>query len=590
MDCSVSVTMSDRSGSRTALVYRVAARLRAPVSVLMPVRNEERYLAESVGRVLRQDYDGELELIIAVGPSRDGTAQLAHKLAAVDSRIRVIDNPAGRIAAALNLALGASRHAIVVRVDGHCLLPDGYVRTAVATLRETGAANVGGIMAAEGITPFQRAVAWAMTSPFGVGSATNHTGGEAGPAETAYLGVFRRDAIEQAGGYNERFQVAEDWELNHRIRRAGGLIWFEPAMHVTYRPRATIRELAVQYFRYGRWRRELCRRHHGTLNLRYLAPPGAVVAIAAGTLASLTGLVAGARGWRARIACGFMIPICYASGVAAVGLRASRELPAAAAVQLPIALATMHMCWGIGFLTSPRGLSASRLTLVVPSLHGRRQQRARDAEVSRIRDLEIALAARDGTDRHVGEIMQHYPAVVGGRPVGETRVGVGQLVCSADHREPKALGSLAAGQGVTGQDPADRAARDLDDGVGCGHDHADGLPLVQRRDAVGNDPLVDEGPGCVVKQDLRVSRRSLVEPAQRVTGRIGPSGSAPDDIDNLGETRHVPLHLVLDAGGRYHQHLVHAGSQLERLHGVLDQVAASQDPQLLRACRAEPAA
>ena len=182
-------------------------------------------------------------------------------LAAADRRISVVDNPTGKIATAINLAFRSSRHPVVVRVDGHSMLPPGYIRTALQTLRETGAANVGGIMAAEGITPFQQAVAWAMTSPYGVGAARNHTGGEPGPADTAYLGVFRREAVEQAGGYNEKFEIAEDWELNHRIRQAGGLIWFQPSLRVTYRPRTTVRALGIQYFRYGRWRRVVARQH-----------------------------------------------------------------------------------------------------------------------------------------------------------------------------------------------------------------------------------------------------------------------------------------------------------------------------------------
>jgi succinoglycan biosynthesis protein ExoA len=323
----------------------------------MPVRNEERYIAESVGRVLGQRYDGELELVIALGPSRDRTAEVVRRLAESDSRIKVIDNPAGQIAAAINLALAASRYPVVVRVDGHSMLPDDYIQTAVDTLRETGAVNVGGLMAAAGITPFQQAVAWAMTSPFGVGAAKNHTGGEAGPADTAYLGVFRRSAIEQVGGYNEDFKVAEDWELNHRIRRAGGLIWFQPAMQVTYRPRATVAELALQYFRYGRWRRAVSREHAGTINLRYLAPPVVVALVTAGTLvglAGLAGLAAGALpGW---LTIGFALPAGYFAGILAVAALAARRLPRGVASRVPVALATMHMCWGAGFLTSPRGL------------------------------------------------------------------------------------------------------------------------------------------------------------------------------------------------------------------------------------------
>jgi succinoglycan biosynthesis protein ExoA len=334
--------------------------LREPVSVVMPVRNEERYLAESVGSILSQEYDGELELVIAVGPSRDRTAEVARKLAAEDPRITVVDNPSGRIAAAINAALRASRYAVVVRVDGHSMLPDGYIRTAVQTLRETGAVNVGGVMAAEGITPFQQAVAWAMTSPFGVGAASNHTGGESGPADTAYLGVFRREAIDQVGGYNEEFVVAEDWELNHRIRQAGGLIWFQPALRVTYRPRATVAELAVQYFRYGRWRRVVARQHPGTINFRYLAPPMAVGAVAAGTLVGLAGLAALAAGaagsWPTLLTIGFVAPAGYAAGIVAVAAAAARRLPFRVALRIPVALATMHMCWGSGFLTSPRSL------------------------------------------------------------------------------------------------------------------------------------------------------------------------------------------------------------------------------------------
>jgi succinoglycan biosynthesis protein ExoA len=331
-----------------------------PVSVVMPARNEEPYLAESVRSVLSQDYDGELELMIAVGPSRDRTAELAHQLAAADRRITVVDNPTGKIATAINLAFRASSHPVVVRVDGHSMLPPGYIRTALQTLRETGAVNVGGVMAAEGITPFQQAVAWAMTSPYGVGAAKNHTGGEPGPADTAYLGVFRREAVEQVGGYNEKFEIAEDWELNHRIRQAGGLIWFQPALRVTYRPRTTVRALSIQYFRYGRWRRVVARQHAGTINLRYLAPPLAATAVGAGTLAGLAGvsaLAAGAGGvWPAVLTAGFAAPLGYLAAVSLVGVRAARQLTPAAAARLPLVLTTMHMTWGTGFLTSPRRL------------------------------------------------------------------------------------------------------------------------------------------------------------------------------------------------------------------------------------------
>ncbi len=334
-----------------------------PVSVIMPVRNEERHLAESVASVLGQDYPPGLELVLAVGPSRDRTRQIADRLAAADPRITVVDNPSGQIPSALNAAVRVSRHPIIVRIDGHALMPPGYIATAVRSLDETGAVNVGGIMAAEGITDFQRAVAWAMTSPFGVGSARFHTGGGAGPADTVYLGAFRREAVEAVGGYDERYLRAEDWEMNHRIRQAGGLIWFTPALRVTYRPRASVAALGSQYFQYGRWRRVVARQHAGTINLRYLAPPLTVGAIVAGTLAGLAGLIAlgaGAAGlWPALLTIGFAAPLGYAAGVLAVSATAAGRLRGRALAFLPVVLGTMHICWGTGFLTSPRRLVPS---------------------------------------------------------------------------------------------------------------------------------------------------------------------------------------------------------------------------------------
>src|ERR1700691_6022738 len=137
------------------------------VSVVMPVRNEERHLADSVACVLEQEYPGGFELVLAVGPSKDRTEAIARDLAAADSRITVVPNPTGQIASAMNAAVMTARHDVITRIDAHSMLPDGYLGTAVRALMETGAADVGGWMAAEGITPFQRAVAWAMTSPFG---------------------------------------------------------------------------------------------------------------------------------------------------------------------------------------------------------------------------------------------------------------------------------------------------------------------------------------------------------------------------------------------------------------------------------------
>jgi len=323
------------------------------VSIIMTVVNEERHLADAIEQLLQQDYPGELDIVVAVGPSHDGTRDVAQRVADSHDHVSVVDNPTGRTPAGLNAAIAASAGEVVVRIDGHAMVPVDYVRTGVQVLEESGADNVGGVMAAEGTNDFENAVARAMTSVFGVGGASFHVGGEPGPALTVYLGCFRRAALERVGGYDETMVRAQDWEMNLRIRESGGVIWFTPQMHVTYRPRHTLRALARQYHDYGRWRREVARRHPDTLSLRYLAAPAAVSAIGAGVLVSAIG-VGLQRPWL--VVLGLAAPVGYTLanlGASAISARTPSPLAAGAAVRLPLVYATMHGAWGLGFL---RGL------------------------------------------------------------------------------------------------------------------------------------------------------------------------------------------------------------------------------------------
>jgi succinoglycan biosynthesis protein ExoA len=317
-----------------------------PVSVVMPVLNEERHLEEAVGRVLDQDYPGELEVVLAIGPSKDRTQEIAEKLADRDPRISIVPNPTGKTPAALNVGIAHAKHDILVRVDGHGALTDGYITRAVEVLDESGADNVGGVMAAEGRTPTEMAVACAYRSRLGLGASTFHQGGKPGPADTVYLGVFRRAALERVGGFDETMHRAQDWELNYRIRKTGGLIWFSPDLSVTYRPRSSLSAVAKQFFHTGQWRREVIRRHPETASKRYLAPPVAVILLAVGTILGIVGLITGTS-W---LDLGFLAPLGYAVLLLAGSAIEGRYLPWKALFWLPFVCATMHVSWGLGFL------------------------------------------------------------------------------------------------------------------------------------------------------------------------------------------------------------------------------------------------
>ena len=313
------------------------------ISVILPVLNEEPHLAESVSAILSQDYKGSFEIILALGPSRDRTNVIAEELAARDNRIKLVISPSGKTAAGLNLAIAASENPVIVRVDGHAKIPDNYLSLAVSILRESGAVNVGGVMAAEGVTKFEIAVSRAMRSPLGVGASRFHTGGKAGEVDTVYLGAFRREAIIAVGGFDERYTRAQDWELNHRLRKNGGKIYFDPRLQVTYRPRPNLSKLAKQYFQYGRWRRVVSRSHPGTVNLRYLAPPLTLL----GTFTSLI--------------LGLLIHSIFFLPAAVYGIfllissifigKSVREI-----ISLLAIIPTMHFAWGAGFISSTKTL------------------------------------------------------------------------------------------------------------------------------------------------------------------------------------------------------------------------------------------
>ena len=314
------------------------------ISVILPVLNEEKYLADAVNAILAQQYDGKIEVILAIGPSQDRTLEIAQQLHMNDPRVVIVDNPSGRTAAGLNLAIASSQYSVIVRVDGHSNIPNNYCNLVSEILESTGAVNVGGVMAAEGQSLFERSVARAMRSPLGVGASRFHTGGGAGEVDTVYLGAFRKEALLAVGGFDERFTRAQDWELNFRLRQAGGVVYFDPRLVVTYRPRSTIKALAKQYFEYGRWRRVVSRRHQGTINYRYLAPPFTVVAT---TLSLLFGLLISPVLFIPALT--YAVFILIASGI--IGKSMGEILC------LPTILLTMHISWGLGFLTSPKSLA-----------------------------------------------------------------------------------------------------------------------------------------------------------------------------------------------------------------------------------------
>jgi len=321
------------------------------VSVIIPVLNEERFLKQSVQAILNQNYSGQFEIILALGPSKDQTNFIAQELAQ-DQRIKLVENPSGRTASALNNAIKNSNFDIIVRLDGHAIVDSSYIKNAVKTLLESGADNVGGLMKAEGTNAFEKSVAAAMTSKFGVGNAPFHVGGKSGEVDTVYLGTFRKSALERVGYFDESFIRAQDWEMNYRIRKTGGKIWFNPDLVVSYRPRKNIFQLAKQYFEYGQWRKQVTKTYPETVSMRYLAPPVTVSGLIAGFVMVLFSKILDIS-W---LQIGWLAPLVYLTVILLAFLSIGSKIGLLSRLYLLLVLPTMHLSWGVGFLKGSKRL------------------------------------------------------------------------------------------------------------------------------------------------------------------------------------------------------------------------------------------
>ncbi len=308
------------------------------MSVIIPARDAQGVVAAAVRSALEQDYPNIVEVVVAAAD--DDTAAAATAIA--DERVMVVHNRSGLTPQGLNLALGKIGGEVVVRCDAHAALPPGYVARAVTTLGATGAVNVGGRQVPVSSDLFGRAVALAMVSPLGAGDARYRIGGEPGPVDTVYLGVFLRSALVAAGGFDETMLRNQDYEMNWRLRERGGTIWFDPELAVLYQPRTTLPGLWRQYFGYGQGKRHMLRRHPGSVRARQLAAPSLVLGlVAAGGLALF-----GHR-WA------LVAPAAYGGITAAAGVVDSIRHRSLAGLLEPPALWTMHVSWGAGFLLGP---------------------------------------------------------------------------------------------------------------------------------------------------------------------------------------------------------------------------------------------
>jgi succinoglycan biosynthesis protein ExoA len=312
------------------------------VTIILPIRNESKFIAHCLQAILAQDYPADqMEILVVDGMSNDGTRQIIASYAAKYPNVFLLDNPAQIVPAAMNIGIKQARGEIIIRVDGHTLIAPDYVRACVEALQTSGADCVGGPMIARGESPFGEAVALATSHPFGVGGSRFHYATEIMEIDTVYLGAYRREIFERVGYFDEEMVRNQDDEFNYRLRAAGGKIMLYPTIQSIYYNRSTGCSLWKQYFQYGFWKVRVAQKLPGQMRLRHFIPFGLVISLlGGGLLAPYSKLIR--RGWLAIIGL-----------YTALNLGGSIKISARAGWRhfkfLPFVFAILHLAYGLGF-------------------------------------------------------------------------------------------------------------------------------------------------------------------------------------------------------------------------------------------------
>jgi succinoglycan biosynthesis protein ExoA len=320
------------------------------VSIVVPCYNEEGTIGSLLEAILTQSFPRrEMEVVIADGLSRDRTREVISDFGQQhpDLVLRIVENARRTIPSSLNLAMREAQGEFLIRLDAHSIPIPEYVERCVEDIRAGKGTNVGGVWKIQpgGSGWIARGIAAAASHPFGAGDALYRLGAPAGPVDTVPFGAFRRRLLDQVKGFDETLLTNEDYEFNVRIRRSGGVVWLDPQIESTYFARESLRDLAAQYWRYGFWKCRMLLRYPSTIRWRQALPPLFVWGLLCMAVAALFWMPALSA--LVLVTCLYLVAMLGA-GIA-MGVRAREGL---LIVGSTLALATMHLAWGSGFLWS----------------------------------------------------------------------------------------------------------------------------------------------------------------------------------------------------------------------------------------------
>jgi len=228
------------------------------VSVLLPCRNEERYISTVIVNIINQDYDiNYIDFLIIDGMSDDSTREIIDKYQKTFNFLRLINNPYKTVPYALNLGIKNSTGEIIIRIDAHAVYPPNYISTLVYYLDKLGADNVGGVWETlpSSNSKVAKSISIALSTPFGVGNAEYriryNASREYVEVDTVPFGCYRREVFDKIGLFDEDLTRNQDNEFNERLKKNGGKIYLIPSLKVQYFARDSYMKLFKMQFQYG---------------------------------------------------------------------------------------------------------------------------------------------------------------------------------------------------------------------------------------------------------------------------------------------------------------------------------------------------
>jgi glycosyltransferase involved in cell wall biosynthesis len=350
---SVRISMGASASDPEAAMNTIAA------SVVVPIRNEEKYIATCLKSLLQQSVPCDsYEIIVVDGRSSDRSREIVAEIRRDFPNVYCLDNPAAIAPAAMNIGIRNARGQVIIRADGHNFYPHTYIENCIKYLDQTGADNVGGpwLTVPADATFGARLVAAILSNPFGVGGSRFRTSQADGFVETVPFGAFRRELFDRIGMYNEKLVRNQDNELNARILEAGGKIYQTSALQTEYHPVATFIALLTQIFKTSQWHVFSIRENKRSMGFRHLAPAAFVLILLALVLFALLG-----PSWMGRLPPIALISFLTVYLLAGfwVGVGHRRDWGWDIVSIIPFATLCFHLAYGLGTLVGLRYLFKS---------------------------------------------------------------------------------------------------------------------------------------------------------------------------------------------------------------------------------------